>query len=1181
MEFGDITAGKGAFTYSGDFRGATIVAGDRDDKLRKCRNYLFLTDISSDRAALIGAKGERVSGTCEWIKEDDAYKSWFAGATQLLWISGGAGKGKTLLSIFLTQELELEMEAQTVYFFCANNDQRRNNAAALLRSLLWQLTAKCVHLTEHLVDHLDDSKKAQYTLETCEALWTLFITVLQDPRIGRTFCVLDGLDELDEESQTWLLVKLTSIMHVASLQKWKLVVVSQPILGLEEVPRIDLDLNNTNVSRDIQLFITARVGDLVRKRGLGTSLHQKLKDDLSRRAEITFLWLGFAMEELMREATATGILSCLETLPKGLPGIYSRLLLRIRPRDRLACVLLLHWITMAASPLSLLELAAATNIHASDYVDTQQAIRDRIQMCGSLVIVQNERVMLVHQSAKNYLSRAEVDPNATLEMFRFSPDEVHAKLASRCLSSIGKLAESAFGDLSTAHDPLARYAIYNWPEHARLSSVRSTFISANEEFFEEESPVRKRWWKAYRVGFSRTASDDMSALHIACYFGIVQWVKQLLALNMVDLDAKNEDGRTPMSWAAENGHDVTVGLLISTGRIDADVMDRDGETPLSRAVKNCHNAVVRQLLDVGKVDPAGTLLHTKSEWCEKHVSLFSWAASCGDLAVLEQLLITGENSADLSGVDGRTPLSFAAEWGHVGVVRQLLSTGKINAGSKDAEGRTPLSWAAEYGHKSVIQLLAVDKVDLDAEDKMGRTPLSWAAETGQEAVVRQLLISGKVNAESKDGKGRTPLSWAAEAGREGVVTLLLNTGEVDVDSKDRGGRTPLSWATSCGRELVVKTLLATNQVDTDSKDEKGRTPLSWAAMIRHITPDNKLMWIGRGTVVKLLLDTGKVNADAKDWKNRTPLSWAAESGHAGIVQQLLETGKINWDLRDKDGDTPLSKAIRKGHKAVVQLLLSTGKVDAELSDRNGRTLLSIAMERADVEVMTLLLTTGKVDADSKDSSGRTPLSWAAGQGKEEIVRLLLNTNGVNADSKDSLGRTPLLWAAEQGKEEIVRLLLNTSGVNADSKDSSGRTPLSWASTPWWAGRGEVTRLLLNAGGVNADSKDSSGRTPLSWAAGQGMEEEVRMLLNTGRVDANLKDRWGRTPLSWAAESGFVEVVRLLLTGNETESVYKDSTGWTPLSRAVRARHDAVVHVLRRAQDRPDATRENTSRCSVQ
>lgn len=121
-------------------------------------------DPHIDRENLISTKGKRVPATCEWIKDNELYKSWLHSSTaQLLWISGGPGKGKTILSIFLTEELENMVreddEAELLFYFCGNQDHMRNTPVAILRGLLYQIIAQQPNMAKHVLPSLSRDQR--------------------------------------------------------------------------------------------------------------------------------------------------------------------------------------------------------------------------------------------------------------------------------------------------------------------------------------------------------------------------------------------------------------------------------------------------------------------------------------------------------------------------------------------------------------------------------------------------------------------------------------------------------------------------------------------------------------------------------------------------------------------------------------------------------------------------------------------------------------------------------------------------------------------------------------------------------------------------------------------------------------------------------------------------------------
>lgn len=65
----------------------------------------------------------------------------------------------------------------------------------------------------------------------------------------------------------------------------------------------------------------------------------------------------------------------------------------------------------------------------------------------------------------------------------------------------------------------------------------------------------------------------------------------------MNVDSKDSDGRTPLSYAVWYGHEAVVKLLFDTGKVDVDSKNSDGRTPLFHAVGNKREAVVKLLCD--------------------------------------------------------------------------------------------------------------------------------------------------------------------------------------------------------------------------------------------------------------------------------------------------------------------------------------------------------------------------------------------------------------------------------------------------------------------------------------------------------------------------------------------------------------------------------------------------------
>ncbi|KAF3028327.1 hypothetical protein E8E12_000223 [Didymella heteroderae] len=876
------------------FAGAHNPQETPEQAARACRNALFLTDPHVDRERVISAKGTRVAGTCEWITHDAKYQAWLSGGnsgddndsdnTRLLWISGGPGKGKTMLSVFLTEELERHTaridNADLAFFFCSAEDEKRNTAVAVLRGLMHQIIAKRPQLTKHALPYFETPERTQQTVSSLETLWIIFSKLVVDAELGIVLCVLDGLDECEENVLKVLLPRIVSLLtsETPSSTKggFKLAIVSRYMPGLQGCMSIKLDPDNDEkVNDDIERFVSTRVAELLRIEGFNDDFRASVQTTLLKRAEGTFLWVGFAMHELLQKQTCSEIWEALEDLPSGLPAIYSRILLQIPAKQREVSQAILRWVTLAVRPLELRELAAAVGVQAaSPRMTAEDAARDAVALCGPLLRLQKQEVSLVHQSARDYLLREVRASDTVLEAFRLTAEPSHLELARNCLdciaqSSLQHRAINLDAELDAQESPLLRYATLHWPEHAKSCyTLAAKLFDPYGLFLKQKSPLRENWWTAYSKRFRSDQLGPPPLLHLACSLEVMPWADALLGekrwMSWYNrrLNKKDSTGNTALHCAASEESEAVVRFLLDRGA-EIDARAKYGETALHVAVLGGNEAMMRLLVDKGA--------NVKAKDC-----------------------------------DGATVLHWASPEGNEAIMRMLIGKG-ADVKAKTRSGVTVLQWAAMGQSESVIQLLVGFGADVKAKDNVGMTALHLASWKGREAIVR-LLVDLGADINAKDSDGMMVLHSAALGGDQAVVRLLLELG-ADANAKDKDGMTVLHYAASRGSDTVVQ-LLVDLGADVKAKDNDGMTVTHFAVLKRN------------EKAVRLLLDLG-ADIEAKNKYGMTVLHRAAWAGDAAMVRLLVDLG-ADFNATAKHRATVLDMAALGKHKAIVRLLVECG-----------------------------------------------------------------------------------------------------------------------------------------------------------------------------------------------------------------------------------------------------------------
>ena len=879
-----------------------ISVGPNEEEAQACLRAIFLTDISADRAKLITAKGPRVDGTCEWIKSHALYDSWLRYQSQLLWLCGGPGKGKTMLSIFLAEELEqtatISQNKLFLQYFCDNKDEKRNTAVAVIRGLVSQLLQSHPKLFNHILPTFRTQKESLLSFET---QWRIFESMVCDPALETTYCVLDGLDECDEASLEILLGKFAALLSAkpygSSACHLNLLIVSRDLPDfipelLSSFPRISLNPDaDTEINRDIDLFIKAKVKELSRRKQYPEALRVHVGEVFRDRAQGTFLWIGIVAQAL-RKYKATEVEKALDLFPPGLDELYARILLQIDSGRREIAARILRWVVMAVRPLRISELSVAieTTVRPSAVAFSRdERTRDQVSNCGYFLKIEEDEVGLIHQSAKDYLLRKTCDSNPELEAFRVKEEVANLEIARKCLNYLhsGALENSESHILKNASHlrafPLLKYAALHWHEHARWLARSEDIFDLSLPFYRKKSHIRRSWLVAYREysdNYFRypLLLESFTLLHLASYFDILPLAEKLvLGKGMMNkirclyyLRKRDRYGMTALMWASHCGHEAVVRLLLEKGA-DINAKDPFGGTALKEAADEGRKTLVRLLLEKG---------------------------------------------ADINAIAGfgEPALITAAGLGLENIVWLLLEKGAdINA--KDRNEITALMLAVIYGEEAVIRLLLEKGADINAKDKYGETALMNVGGEGYEVVIRLLLEKGAdVNIKNKDGE--TALMKAAgaldERRAETSIRLLLEKG-ADVKAQDQCGETALMLAVKHLQENVVQLLLEKG-ADINAKDENGKTAL----MLAVISEEE--------AVIPLLLEK-EADINAKDKYGKTALMKAAGTWNKRmaetLVRLLLEKG-ADIKAQDAYGETALTMAVNREYENVIRLLTSAG-----------------------------------------------------------------------------------------------------------------------------------------------------------------------------------------------------------------------------------------------------------------
>ncbi|KAL7803033.1 ankyrin repeat-containing domain protein [Trichoderma afarasin] len=1245
-----------------------------EQRIRSLEKWLQPTDFLSPGSEFMKHLHSYVPGTGGWIHKSPVFRTWTnvdANSDQdhvggsCLHVRGVAGSGKSVFSASTVRQLQ-ESGNIVLFFFFRQIVDKNHSANYLVRDFTAQLLPHCPALVTTLTAISQDHAISR---NENSLVWPALVEALTKSISKNVYCVVDALDEMDDgefEGMTSRLIELGT----AAPEKIKVLMTSRPL------PKIEQAFNNRGIVRlkldpallfpDVARYVDARMAKL--EPPLSDDKNELIKQTICERANGLFLHARLIADNLaegLRDGhiTEETLPGSLDRLPRTLQEVYENMLKEHAYRSGVTAeqqAKVLTCVTHASRPLRLIELGSLlSNMLHISLGQGKDLVR---RSCGRLLeLLEDESVSVIHHSFTEFLHDAtrKKDAAAFPVLDDIASHEMLAVLMLEYLDGCphfdvtiddDREEEANYDDygwrgkererrediatkLRETH-PLVSYAAENLAFHLKNASVQPLAIAreALTRYLRPGKPAFETWmlmnWRD-RLSASFTVFHLATAVHAELAMPLAV-VKLFEENEPTLLDARDSDGRTPLSYAAKNGLDDVAQFLLAKGA-EAESGGNDGQTPLHRAALSGNPGVVRLLLAAG-VDPQIKTHPVLREYdrYEGYFIDYSEEQVEGRRQTALSFAFRGDNPEVVQAFLPFIPPDSVNKYFHqvndVENVEAILNTGKVDIDCFQ-NGKTRLYRAAKSHKLDLVKLLLKHGADpnmrcsrkesydysgditLKVDNERGPTPLHAYSSPDERCIfmkddvkeaeecVRVLIEAGAdVNATIESDYPRihqnvTPLHlavlktsttfgyWGSLDKSEEILAKVLLAAGADPNVRTEKGDTPMHIANPEKPQLLD--MLVEHGADLNAKNAWGRTPLleiirnmgaSWSAFDR-LKPDvhtfNKLVDLGAD------VHATDQNGDNLFHHIMSTIGFFSDKEFLPLIRRLINSG-VDLNQRNRKGHPPLWKynlpAPTDSDEELLRVLVEAGMDMNACDEEKGETILWVIGRRFQNNLNTMKMFI-RLGADPKvfDRDGRTLLHDAAKEKKDASWFRYLISVGADPEVLDARGDTMIHSVLRSTYEdrkltEIMQVLVE-AGVAPLAKNKKGQTALHVAKC-----FGPLEYVLKSPffKGLNLDEQDVNGLTPLHNAVALG-EIEVGLLLRAG-ADPTILAADDLSLLHLASRTGAASIVNLLLSEYRRRGVLEKyvnllGEGMTPLHYACSfGRPESVWELLRNGAD---------------
>ncbi|RPA91881.1 hypothetical protein L873DRAFT_1848059 [Choiromyces venosus 120613-1] len=791
--------------------------------------WLSPVNIQSINSTHRSASETRQPTAGQWLVESENFQKWLKKDSQLFWLSGIAGAGKTILTSrvidYVSDYCQNTTDHALAYFYCDFNLTERRKSINILGALLASLLYK-----NKAVDDMFENFYAECNLgssstsEKLQVFRMMKLLVAISEHHYQLIIVVDGLDECSEAGAI-----ASRLLRFTKRSKNLKVFVSSrehEVIKIALTDCVHIHIEPELITDDVEQYIQI-VLDGKTKNGLlslDAGLKRKIKNSVVHGTRGMFQWAKCQIEHILNLPNRKAIDNALDELPPDLDATYDRILQNIydmgEENQKLANKTF-HLLAVISVQVQEGLLLQALSVEEGDAeLDTYRMCTPEtlLNICKGLIRLKGydsgERSFEIsHYSVLEYLQSEKCrNAESVASTFHIDLQKAYALISTLCLTvlSFDAFEDSldGSGELSEPPEesPLFEWATLSWASYALKTTAEDRPVDMLNAFLGSDCQEHFSCWAHKYASLTcceePEEADIPNCLVYASMFGLNELVSGLLEEGH-NINAIDEEFGSPLIAAISEGH---VGLVECLIGYSADLNRAFGRvgTPLQAAVLARNREIIETLLSNGASvnavggahgTPLQAAIFLGDEWAVDR--LMKEGADIetegyGDFWITD---VEGEGEGEVGENEGERGGSFRIE------SEEMETSGHTNDGNLGH----PLLVASMRGHERIVTKLVKAGANVNRVSGGYGTAICAAAAEGHIRIVRRLLrASADINIQA--GCYGTALQAATARSNQTIVKILLDSG-ADVNARGPYFGTALDAANEAGNQTVRALLL--------------------------------------------------------------------------------------------------------------------------------------------------------------------------------------------------------------------------------------------------------------------------------------------------------------------------------------------------------------------------------------